>query len=153
MGLATNDNQQIKDITMNRMICSAAFVSLALMMNGSGAHAFGNACRRVNFSVDNNVGQPITVKKFELYSASEGRWLNEDFKNVTVPKAAKDYVVRKGETVEYGENDNITSIRVAFEYVNDKGNTLKRTSQYDHPFGTCVADRWFKAVVSLKTVI
>ena len=38
---------------MNGTKLGAAVVFLALLTIGSGAHAFGNACKNVNFSVDN----------------------------------------------------------------------------------------------------
>ena len=89
---------------------------ITLMLIASSAHAFGNACKNVNFSVDNNNDYGVTVTRFELWSQSEGRWLGDDFKNVGVPGGAKDFVVRRGENVEHAENDRITQIRVHYEY-------------------------------------
>lgn len=86
--------------------------SLTLMLTASGAHAFGNGCRNVTFSVDNNANVGITVTSFDLFSQSEGRWLHDDFANIGVPANARNFVVRRGETVEHAENDRITSIIV-----------------------------------------
>ena len=149
---------------MNRKISSAA-VALALVMTISGAHAFGNACKRVNFSVDNNFTfydpatksnrtVPITVERFELWSQSEGRWLNENFADVVVPAGAKDYAVRRGETVEYAENDKITQIRVSFKYFADTSlnapATWHEATRTDTSIAdqVCVADRWYKATIN-----
>lgn len=134
-----------------------ALVAAMLMLTASGAHAFGNACKNVNFSVDNNLSRAVTVTKFELWSESEGRWLNEDFKNVPVPMGAKDFVVRKGETVEYAENDRITKIKVHYKYqvpgplgeIPPRVDTVTGTStdtKIDDPI--CVADRWYKATIN-----
>ena len=136
--------------TMNKRIFSAAFVSLALMMTGSDSHAFGNACRRVNFKVNNNFGDEITVEKFELYSASEGRYLNENFPDAVVFEGAQNFLVRRDETVEYAENDNITSIRVTFTYwTNTIPSQFRRTTRTDYSAGgVCVADRSYTATIN-----
>ena len=143
----------------------AAFVLLALGLTGTGAHAFGNACKRVNFSVDNNftyfdqaqnktVATPITVERFELWSESEGRWLNENFPDVVVPAGAKDFAVRRGETVEYAENDRITQIRVSFRFFGDTSDNAppdwhdRTRTDTSIVSPVCVADRWYKATIN-----
>ena len=68
----------------------------------------------MTFTVNNNFPQSITVERFELFSASEGRWLNENFADVVVPAGAQGFVVRTGETVENAENDRVTQIRVSY---------------------------------------
>jgi hypothetical protein len=146
---------------MNGTKLGAAVAFLALMTIGSGAHAFGNACKNVNFSVDNEFevnGQPhsLTVERFELFSASEGRWLNENFADVFVPANARDRAVRWGETVEYAENDRITQIRVHFRYVFDNdpdgpGETFHASftdTSITDP--VCVAGRWYNPTIALK---
>jgi hypothetical protein len=92
---------------MNAKVSSAAAVFLALMMTGGGAHAVGNACRNVNFSVNNgftvnNRPHALTVERLQLFSASEGRWLTESIPDVVVPAGAQDFAIRRGEHVEYG---------------------------------------------------
>ena len=84
-----------------------AAVAVALVMSASGVEAFGNACRRVDFRVNNNVDDEITVEKFELYSDSEGRYLNENFADISVRQGAENFVVRLGETVEHADNDSL----------------------------------------------
>lgn len=132
---------------MNSKISSTA-VALALMMTVSSAQAFGNACRRVDFYVNNNFPDEITVEKFELYSDSEGRYLNEDFPNISVPQGAQDFLVRAGETVEYGENDFISRIRVTWTHISNTNGAFHRhtTTDYDAG-GTCVADRSYTATI------
>lgn len=138
---------------MNRKICSAAFVSLALIMTGSDAHALGNACRRVNFSVDNNHGGEIIVEKFELYSVSQGRWMNEDFTDSFVPTGAQDFPVQRGETMESSQNDIINQIRVSFRHFADndpdEAGEWHDHTRIDHDISDpiCVSDRWYKATI------
>lgn len=134
---------------------STAAVALALMMAVSGAHAFGNACKRVNFSVDNNFGDEIIVEKFELYSVGQGRYLNEDFPDVTVRAGAQDFAVRRGETVEYGEGDRIRDIKVTFRHFVDNDEDGPGEWHYNHTWTDsdisdpiCVADRWYKATIN-----
>jgi hypothetical protein len=138
---------------MNVKTSKVVFSFLKLMMIGSVAHAFGNACKRVNFSVDNNYGKEITVTRFELFSESEGRFLNEDFRNVVVPVGAKDFAVRRGETIEHAENDKITEIIVHFDEFVDTdpdgpGHWVSRT-RHDKSVTDpiCRADRWYKATI------
>ena len=146
---------------MNAKVSSAAGVFLALMMTGGGAHAFGNACKNVNFSVNNgftvnNSPHTLTVERLQLYSASEGRWLTESIPNVLVPAGVQDFPIRRGETVEYAENDRITQISVRFHYVFDNdpdgpGQTFTRTftdRSIDDP--VCVADRWYRVDIALN---
>jgi hypothetical protein len=132
------------------------------MLIASNAHAFGNACKNVNFSVDNENDYGVIVTRFELWSASEGRWLSDDFSNVAVPAGAKDFVVRRGENVEHAENDRITQIRVHYEYtystregsyeIPQKVYTAKLSSTdttITDP--VCVAGRWYKATIQART--
>ncbi len=79
-----------------------------------------DACKNVTFAIDNNVtqnGKPIaiTVKSIDLWSVEEGRWLSENFKNKQVPASRQGYTVRSGESVEYGEGDRMTQIKVHFK--------------------------------------
>lgn len=131
----------------------------ALTLVAGTAHAFGNACKNVNFSVDNNYDKGVTVTKVELWSESEGRWLSDDFKNVPVPKGAKDFVVRKGENVEHAENDRITKIRYHYQYeqwgpmgeIPIRKDTIKHTStdtSITDPI--CVAGRWYKGTINAE---
>jgi hypothetical protein len=134
---------------------SIAVASLALMLGASQAYAFGNACKNVNFSVDSNFtqGDGVTVTSVELWSQSEGRWLYNDFKNVFVPNGARDFVVRKGENVEYAENDRITAIKYNYKYdqlIEGKSKTVHASST--DPSITdqvCVADRWYKGTINV----
>ena len=138
---------------MNRKIISgAAFasaaVALALMMPVSSVHAWGNACRRVDFRVDNEFPDEITVEKFELYSASEGRYLNENFQDIVVPQGARNFLVRQNETVEYAENDVINRIKVTWTHWSNTTGEFHRHTSIDYDAGgTCVADRTYTATV------
>lgn len=132
---------------MNRSISSAA-VALALVMTVSGAHAFGNNCRRVDFSVTNNFPDEIIVEKFELYSSSEGRYLNEDFANISVAQGAQNKVVRTNENVEYAENDNITNIRVTWTHTSNSTGAFHRHATTDYSAGgICVAGKLYNATI------
>jgi hypothetical protein len=141
---------------MGKRVTGLAGVILALSIGN--AYAFGNACKNVNFSVDNENDYPVTVTRFELYSASEGRWLSDDFKNIVIPGGAKDFAVRRGENVEHAENDRITEIRVhyRYEYTDDSDNALvlSRTAAPTSTSATvdpiCVADRWYKGIIHRK---
>lgn len=141
---------------MNNRISSAAF-ALALMTTGTGAHAFGNACRNVDFSVDNDFrlgGQPreIRVERFELFSQSEGRFLNEGFANTDVPAGAQGFVVRRGETVEHAENDRITQIRVSFSYVDPRNGRRVNETFTDRDIANpiCVAGKRYQADINMN---
>ena len=129
----------------------------ALPLVAGSAHAFGNACKNVNFSVDNNYDRGVTITKVELWSQSEGRWLKNDFKNVDVPKGARDFVVYKGENVEYAENDRITKIRYHYQYevwgpmgeIPIRKDTVKLTSTDTSIVDPiCVAGRWYKGTIN-----
>jgi len=130
---------------------------IALMAAGSNAYALGNACKNVYFSVDNENDYTVTVTKIDLWSQSEGRWLKNNIKDVAVPSGARDFVVRKGEKVENGENDRITKIKVhyKYEYIYPSGwevstavETVKRSSTDTTIIDPiCVADRWYKATI------
>ena len=123
-------------------------VAAALVMSASGAEAFGNACRRIDFRVTNDFADEITVEKFELYSASEGRYLNENFADTSVPQGAQNFVVRLNETVEYAENDFISQIRVTWTHISNTTGDFHRHTTVDYDAGgTCVADRSYTAVV------
>ena len=135
---------------MNTKIFGAvgAAVAVALVMSASGVEAFGNACRRVDFRVNNDVNDEITVEKFELYSDSEGRYLNENFADISVPQGAENFVVRLDETVEYAENDFISRIRVTWTHINNTNGDFHRHTTVDYDAGgTCVADRSYTATV------
>ncbi len=140
---------------------SLALAAIALMPFASNAYAFGNACKNVNLSVDNENDYGVKVTRFEFWSASEGRWLGDDFNNIDVPGSARDFVVRRGENIEHAENDRITQIRVHYEYsyVSREGSfeippkvyTAKLTSTdttITDP--VCVADRWYKATIQAR---
>ena len=129
-----------------------------LLLSIGNAYGFGNACKNVNFSVDNEFSRGVTVTSFELWSESEGHWLNENFQNVSVPFGARDFIVRRGENVEHGENDRITKIRVHFEIqfsgplgeIPVRIETASYTStdtRINDP--VCVAGRWYKATIKL----
>ena len=139
---------------MNASKFVAAVVFLGLSTAGGGAHAFGNACRNVTFTVNNNFTQPITVERFELWSASEGRWLNENFRDVVVPARAQGFVVRQGETVEYAENDRIEQIRVSFRRFVDNdpdgpGGWIAGTRiDGDITSPVCVANKRYNATIN-----
>jgi hypothetical protein len=128
-----------------KKVTGLAGVILALSMGN--AYAFGNAGKNVNFSVDNEFTRgAVVVTSFDLWSESEGRWLKEDFHNVDVPVGAKDFVVRKGEDVEYAENDRITKIRVNFRVGFSGPDLVSIDTSIDDPI--CVAGRWYKATIS-----
>jgi hypothetical protein len=135
---------------------SLAVASLALALTASQAYAFGNACKNVNFSVDNNftAADGVTVTGVDLWSQSEGRWLYNDFKNVYVPFGKRDFVVRKGENVEYAENDRITAIRYYYKYeqlIEGKSKTVHATSTDTSIVDqVCVADRWYKGTINVE---
>ena len=123
-------------------------VAVALLISTSGVEAFGNACRRIDFRVTNDFADEITVEKFELYSASEGRYLNENFPDISVPQGAQNFLVRLDETVEYGENDFISQIRVTWTHINNDTGDFHRHSTVDYNAGgTCVADRSYTATI------
>jgi len=147
----------------NQGFFHSAYVQLtgliALTLIAGNVYAFGNACKNVNFSVNNNYDRAVTVTKFELWSESEGRWLNDDFKNVVAPMGAQDFTVRKGETVEHAENDRITKIKVYYEYtvpgplgeIPPRMETVKHTSTdttISDPI--CVAGKWYNATISAQ---
>ena len=135
---------------MNTKIFGAvsAAVAIALVTSASGVQAFGNACRRVDFRVNNDVADEITVEKFELYSASEGRYLNENFADISVPEGAQNFVVRLGETVENGESDFISRIRVTWTHINNISGDFHRHTTVDYDAGgTCIADRSYTATI------
>jgi hypothetical protein len=98
----------------------------------------------VILSVDNNFGQDIRVRRFELWSESEGRWLNEDFRDIDVPRGAQNFVVEPNEDVEYGENDRITQIRVHFDAA---GEARIRTDR-NIPDPIYVAGKRYRATIS-----
>lgn len=95
-------------------LIGTSLIAIALTSGNAFALFGDDACRNVVLSVDNNFGQDIRVRRIELFSASEGRWLNEDFRDIDVPRGAQNFVVEPNEDVEYGENDRITQIRVHF---------------------------------------
>lgn len=136
--------------TGSRKALGAAFV--ALMIGGSNAYAlFGDdACRDVTFRVNNNFGAEIRVLRFELFSESEGRWLNEDFANVVVPGGRQGFVVREGENVEYGENDRITQIRVSFQRREADGDWSDTLTRIDNDIArpVCVAGKSYTADIN-----
>lgn len=146
----------------NYRFIQPVLVFMMLMFIANNVHAFGNACKNVNFSVDNENDYGVKVTKFDLWSKSEGRWLKNSFKGVTVPGGAKDFAVRRGENVQYGENDRITKIKAHYEYdyvsregayeIPPKVDTAKLTSTdttITDP--VCVAGRWYKATIKSKT--
>lgn len=150
---------------MNRKIASTALMFLALALNGGAAHAFGNACRNVSFTVDNNFTAnadddaaieqvAITVERVELWSQSEGRWLNEGIPDVTVPAGRQEFLIRAGETVEYAENDSITQMRVHFNYLVDGNSDAAprrvHTSRTDSNIAVpkCTAGKTYHATIN-----
>ena len=126
---------------IGKRVTGLAGVILALSIGN--AYAFGNACKNVNFSIDNGYQSYIEVASFELWSESEGRWLKEDFRNIFVPP--KDFVVRRGEDIEYGENDRITQIRVKFRVVPLDAYSYATDTNINDP--VCAAGRWYKATI------
>ena len=136
---------------------SIAVAALTAMLAASQAYAFGNACKNVNFSVDNNFNRGVTVTSVELWSQSEGRWLSNGFKDVFVPLGAKDFVVRKGENVEYAENDRITKIKYHYQYDFASAGESKHleTAYFTSTDSSvadpvCVADRWYKGTINAQ---
>jgi hypothetical protein len=134
---------------MHTKVASAAmssFVLAAILLTANNAHAlFGSdACRNVVLAVDNNFGQDIRVRRFELWSASEGRWLNENFRDIDVRRDAQNFVVEPNEDIEYGENDRITQLRVHFDA---GGREWVRTdTTVTNPI--CVAGRRYRATIN-----
>lgn len=131
--------------------------SFPLMLTSAGVYAFGNSCKNVNFSVDNNYDKQVTVNRIELWSESEGRWLKDDIKNIEVPVGKKDFVIRKGENVEHAENDRITKMKIHYFYKVKEGNGLpadtftakvKHTSTSPISDPVCVANRWYKGTIN-----
>ena len=126
----------------------SAAVALALIMSVSDAQALGNACRRVDFRVNNNFPDEITVEKFELYSSSEGRYLNENFQNVSVGQGVQNFLVRHDETVENAENDFIAYIKVTWTHINNSTGAFHRHTTVDYAAeGICRADTSYTATV------
>lgn len=149
-------------VTPNHLFRHSVLALITLMLIASSAHAFGNACKNVNFSVDNNNDYGVAVTRFEFWSESEGRWLGDDFKNIVVPGGAKDFAVRRGENIEHAENDRITQIRVHYEYeyvtresageIPPKVYTAKLTSTDTTIINpVCVAGRWYKATIHARS--
>jgi len=126
-----------------------AVTSIILLTTFEQAYAIlgSDACRNVTFTVNNHNTRPIEVLRFELHSVDEGRWLNENFRNVRVPANTNNFVVRFNETVEYAEGDDIDEIRVHFR-IRINGHWVERvaldTDIDDHK---CVADRRYNATV------
>ena len=149
-------NSALGDIQMkaNELLVNIA-LPLALLITAGSAHAlFGSdACRDVIFSVDNNFGRPIVVERFELFSASEGRWLNENFRDMDVPAGEQNFVVRNGEAVEYGENDRITEILVHFRWWDNRarngrgGWVDERRVDREIARPICVAGKRYRATI------
>jgi hypothetical protein len=129
---------------MNTKAVAAALT--ALLLTGNDAYAlFGDdACRNVILAVDNNFGQLIRVRRFELFSASEGRWLNEGVRNIDVPRGAQNFVVEPNEDIEYAENDRITQIRVTFDAGGDELQRIDNT--ISDP--VCVAGRRYRVSIN-----
>jgi hypothetical protein len=139
----------------------ALLAAVALAAAAPDAHAFGDACKSVNLSVDNENDYGVVVTNFEFWSQSEGRWLNEQFSNISVPGGAKDFVVARNQNIEHAENDKITQIRVHYEYqwvsresaneIPPKIDTAKLISTdttITDP--VCLAGRWYKATIIAK---
>ena len=129
------------------LLTLSILASLALPSDG---HALlgSDACRRVTFTVNNELNGPIEVRRFELFSVDEGRWLNENFRDVLVPAGARAFVVRRGETVEYAEGDSISRIRVHYRRWEDDGWVNREAVDRDIARQECVADKTYNATVS-----
>jgi hypothetical protein len=106
------------NITKQLLTAAVAVIALA---TASNAHAFGNACKNVTFKVTNNFAVGVTVTRVDLWSQSEGRWLQDDFKNSFVKAGGKEVVVREGEDVEHGENDLIGMMKVFYNWTDERG--------------------------------
>jgi hypothetical protein len=133
---------------MKKTIMFGVAVVLASVMPSGDAQAFGSACRRVDFRVNNNFGDEITVEKFELHSADEGRYLSENFSDRVVGEGVQNYLVRENETVEHGEGDLINYIKITFTHWNDDTGAFHRHTTVDYDAGgTCRADITFTATV------
>lgn len=128
-------------------LVSLLFFSMMIYTTDAQAILGSDACRNVNFRVTNNFNFEITVDRFDLFSASEGRLLRENFRPVAVPANTRSVMVRAGEDVEYGENDRITMIVVHYWRMVD-GRRVNRTwtdRTIANPI--CTADRTFVATV------
>ncbi|MCM1981431.1 hypothetical protein [Lyngbya confervoides] len=144
----------IKTICLSLVSFAALFSPILLPNSPAQALLGSDACKNVTFRVDNNYGLPITVERFELWSVQEGRWLNENFQDVVVPAGAQAFTVRTGESVEYGEDDDITQIRVHFRVFEDVSNDAPAQwydrSRIDSDIAnpTCVANKIYRATVN-----
>jgi hypothetical protein len=138
---------------MNPKTSIAAAAFLALVLVGSSAHAFGNACKNVNFSVDNHFDAEIEVQQFDFWSRTEGRWLTENFANTKVGPNKQDAIVQENEDIQYAERDDLTEIKVHYKILVDEdedgpGEWISRTwTDRAVTDPTCFANRWYNADV------
>ena len=111
-----------------------------------------DACKNVEITVVNNFedgtrATSILVRKFELYSASEGRWLSEDVTNKAIAYGGS--YTFQDQDLEYAENDTITAWRVYFSYKESDGQWSKTYYQYINTTDdVCHADDNYRLVVN-----
>ncbi len=123
-------------------------MALAVMLPVSGVHAFGNACRRVDLYVTNDFADEITVENMEFYSREEGRYVSDNFRDVSVPQGAQSFLVRENETLEHLEGDEVTQIKVTWTHINNVTGAFHRHTTIDYGGGGyCFADRTYTATV------
>lgn len=129
---------------------TVAVFCISLLSGSNSVHALlgSDACRRVTFTVDNQLNRQIEVRRFELHSVDEGRWLNENFRDILVPAGANDFVVQVDETVEYAEGDLIDQIRVHYRFLENGRWENRESIDNDIRQQKCVADKVYNATVS-----
>lgn len=135
---------------MKHRMSAMIFTLASLIVFSDGAYALlgSDACRRVRFTVNNENVSEIIVQRFELFSVDEGRWLNEDFRNVRVPAGERGFLVQDSETVEYAEGDDISQIRVHFRIQRDGRWRNAVWVDPDIANRKCVAERTYNATVA-----
>ena len=111
---------------------------------------FGSdACRDVgihilNSRTRNGVNTAINVQHAEYYSASEGKWLNENLGDLILDFGRQGNWTRD---LEHTENDLVTQWRVYYQFI-DNGSWSSQVFQtIDTPNATCIANMDFNMTV------
>lgn len=108
-----------------------------------------DACKNVgihirNSSTRNGINTAINVQHAEYFSASEGRWLNENLGDLILDFGVTGNWTRD---LEHTENDLITQWRVYYQYVHDGGWSSQVFQTIDVPDATCIANADFSMII------
>jgi hypothetical protein len=111
---------------------------------------FGSdACRDVGIHITNSrtrngTNTAINVQHAEYYSASEGKWLNENLGDLILDFGHTGNWTRD---LEHTENDLVTQWRVYYQFI-DNGSWSSQVFQtIDTPNATCIANMDFNMTV------